>query len=116
VPDYVNTPAFDQRVAQHLQAVDLAPDDSHNLLKLSAGRVDLAIVDPYVFNWLSENDPLVRPVAAKLEINPHPLELKDLYVCFRRDAEGQRLNAIFSEGLRRIDVQTVMRRFIPDYR
>jgi polar amino acid transport system substrate-binding protein len=116
VQDYVNTPAFDERAAKHQQPIDVAPDDSLNLLKLDAGRVDLAIVDPYVFNWLAENDAKVRTIATKLEINTHQIEVKDLYVCFRRDKEGKRLAEIFNEGLKRIDTAAIMRRFIADYR
>ena len=53
VQDYVNNIEFDQRVAEHLQPVDVAINDTLNLKKLAAGRVDLAIVDPYVFDFLA---------------------------------------------------------------
>lgn len=116
VQDYVNTPAFDERAAKHLQPIDVAPDDSHNLVKLAAGRIDLAIVDPYVFAWLAENDPPVHAVAGKLEINAHVIESKDLYICFRRSEEGKRLADVFNAGLKRIDVSAIMRKYIRDYK
>ncbi|WP_374350941.1 substrate-binding periplasmic protein [Chitinimonas sp.] len=115
VQDYVNTPEFDERVARRLQMVDVAPDDTHNLLKLAAGRVDLAIVDAHVFGWLAENDPLLRPSAAKLEMNEKMLEYKDLYVCFRDNAEGKRLASLFNTGLKRIDIAAIMRKSIRNY-
>lgn len=116
VQDYVNTPMFDLRVSKGLQLVDVAIDDSHNLAKLANRRVDLAIVDPYVFGWLTANDPLVKPVAGRLELNAKQIEVKNLYVCFRQDAAGKRLSEIFNAGLKRIDVAAIMRRYVPDYR
>lgn len=113
VQGYVNDPAFDARVAAHLQPVDVAISDELNLKKLAAGRIDVAIVDPYVFDYLCAQHP---ELARQLEINPHMIANKDLYIAFKRTAAGARWAAIFNQGLRKIDITAIMRRFIKDYR
>lgn len=115
VQGYVNTAEFDLRVARGLQRIDPSVDDARNLLKLAKGRTELAIVDPYVFAYLSKHDPSVRNIAARLEINKRLLELKDLHVCFKKTAEGARLAALLAEGLRKIDIPSIMRSHIPEY-
>jgi polar amino acid transport system substrate-binding protein len=116
VQGYVNTTEFDRRVARKQQRVDVSSSDTLNLNKLAIGRVDLAIVDPYVFDYLAEHDPLVAAAARQLEINPHLLENKDLYIAFKRSPEGERWARLFAAGLKKIDVAGIMRRYIRNYR
>ncbi|PHV10697.1 ABC transporter [Chitinimonas sp. BJB300] len=116
VQDYVNTAEFDQRVASGKQRVDKSVDDVVNLFKLANSRVDLAIIDPYVFAYLIMHDREVSAVSSQLSINSKLLEEKDLYVCFKKTAEGQRLAAILEQGIRKIDVARIMRNYISNYR
>lgn len=104
VTGYVNSDRFDDRVRQGLQPVDYASSDKQNLLKLAARRVPLALIDRRVFEYLMHHDSQVAAVAAELHYNPRLLETKNLYVCFRRNAEGNRVRKLFNEGLRKIDV------------
>jgi len=113
VQGYVNDAAFDARVAARQQPVDVAISDELNLKKLAAGHVDLAIVDPYVFDYLCSQNPVLRQ---QLEINPHQIADKSLYIAFKRTAAGARWASIFNQGLRKIDVTAIMRQFIKDYR
>ncbi len=108
VQDYVNTTEFDARVASKQQKVDVAIDDGKNLVKLGAGRLDLAVVDSNVFNYLMKTDPELKPFAGKLAMNAKVLEDKKLFICFKKDAEGQRIAKIFNEGLKKIDVNAIM--------
>lgn len=116
VQDYVNTTEFDARVKDHKQLVDVSLNDSQNLLKLAARRVDLAIIDPYVFAYLSDHSSTIGAVAGQLEMNPKLLEYKNLYICFKRTPGGERLARVFNEGLKKIDVAAIMRKYIKDYR
>jgi len=108
VQDYVNTEAFDSLVREKKLTVDTAVNDTHNLLKLAAGRVSLAVVDQRVFEYLMRRDAKVKAVAARLRFNDRLLEDKKLYICFRRGPEGERARAILNEGLKKIDVASVM--------
>ncbi|MGQ5521650.1 substrate-binding periplasmic protein [Chitinimonas sp. PSY-7] len=108
VQDYVNTAEFDARVASKQQKVDVAIDDGKNLLKLAGGRLDVAVVDSNVFNYLMKTDPALKPYVGKLGMNAKVLEDKKLFICFKKDAEGQRVANIFNEGLKKIDVKALM--------
>ncbi|WP_269530962.1 ABC transporter substrate-binding protein [Chitinimonas sp. BJYL2] len=108
VQDYVNTTEFDARVAAKQQRVDVAMDDGKNLQKLGNGRIDLAVVDANVFRYLLQTQPDLKPFAGKLAMNAKLLEDKKLFVCFKKDAEGQRIAKIFNEGLKKIDVKAIM--------
>ncbi|QDQ28460.1 amino acid ABC transporter substrate-binding protein [Chitinimonas arctica] len=108
VQDYVNTAEFDARVAAKQQRVDVAMDDGKNLLKLGSGRSDLAVVDSNVFTYLMKTDAELKPYVGKLAMNAKVLENKKLYICFKKDAEGQRIAKIFNEGVKKIDVNAIM--------
>lgn len=116
VQDYVNTAEFDARVAGGQQRVDVSLNDRQNLLKLAASRVDLAIIDPHVFGYLRKHDQAVAAVGNRLEMNPRLLETKDLFVCFARSEDGERWARVFNEGLKKVDVAAVMRKYLTDYR
>lgn len=102
VQGYVNTDAFDRRVLERKQGVDVARDDVHNLMKLAAGRVSLAVIDKSVFAYLSQHDPRLRAIEHRLSFNERPLEEKLLYICFRPGKEGARINKLVKEGLKKI--------------
>jgi polar amino acid transport system substrate-binding protein len=108
VQDYVNTADFDARVASGRQRVDIAMSDETNLKKLAVGRVPLAIIDPRVFAYLVRHSPDLRSIADKLQMNAHLLDDKPLYVCFRRDANGERAMKLFNDGVKKIDVPAVI--------
>ena len=107
VQDYVNTDAFDRRVAQKLQSVDVALTDTANLLKLEVKRVDLAVVDANVFEYLRQSVPQLKRAQGSLELNPNILELKKLYVCFTKNPQGLRWSKVLAAGLRKIDAEAL---------
>jgi len=112
VQDYVNNTEFDQRVADRLQPIDVAINDTLNLKKLAAGRVDLAIIDPYVFDYLAGQN---SQLTSLLEINPKIIENKQIYIAFKRSPDGVRWASIFDAGLKKINVTEIMRQYIKDY-
>ena len=106
VQSYVNSTDFDLRVAQQKQTVDVARDDTQNLRKLAAGRIDLAVVDQRVFHFLMQNEPQLQPYRQMLSFNARPLDIKQLYICFRPDAEGTQLRGLVNAGLKKINAGT----------
>lgn len=111
VRDFVNTDEFDARVASKQIMVDVAPTDMNNLLKLELGRLDLAVVDGNVFNYMLHSSPRLRRVGASLELNPKILESKKLYVCFKNGPQGKKWAQVLREGLSRINVQAVNKNY-----
>ncbi|ATQ76406.1 ABC transporter [Massilia violaceinigra] len=108
VEGYVNTDEFDTRVRQGKQRVDAAVNDKQNLRKLAARRVPLVLIDRRVYDHLIRNDADLRPLAPTLRFHPRLLEDKQLYICFRPNAEGERVRAIVNQGLKRIDIEAVL--------
>jgi polar amino acid transport system substrate-binding protein len=108
VKDYVNAEEFDRRIADGRQPVDMARDDTQNLIKLASGRIPLAVIDQRVFEYLSRNEPSVAKIRHKLDFNLNLLDEKQLYICFRRSPEGERVRNIINAGLKKIDVNRVM--------
>ena len=109
VQDYVNTTEFDARVADGRIKAKAVTSDSTNLVKLANGRLDLAVVDQNVMDYLKKTDARLKSVASKIEFNSKLLEDKKLYVCFKKNAEGKRLQEIFDQGLTKIDVAAIMK-------
>ena len=107
VQDYINTDEFDRRVAQKRLYADVSLTDTANLLKLELNRVDLAVIDSNVFEYLRKSVPQLKRAQGSLELNPRMLELKKLYVCFKKTPEGLRWQKTLSEGLRKIDVENL---------
>lgn len=114
VQDYVNTEAFDKLVADRTLRADLATSDVQNLLKLAAGRLDLAVVDRYVMNYWLKHAPELAPYQGVLQFNGHLLENKQLFVCFRKDEQGQRMAKLLVQGLARIDAQRLVASHLGD--
>ncbi|WP_137938971.1 transporter substrate-binding domain-containing protein [Chitinivorax sp. B] len=112
VQDYVNTDEFDGMVAAKQLKVDVATDDSKNLLKLGGGRVDLAVVDQNVMNYLLNNDKDVKSLKGKIKFNSKLLEDKKLFICFKKGPAGDKVAKVFNDGLKKINVEQIMSQYL----
>jgi len=105
VAGYVNTAAFDERVAAGLLTVQTANDDLTNIRKVARGRIEMAVIDANVLDWLLSQNP---DLAGQVQMNDRRLEDKKLYVCFQKSEAGDAAREIFNQGLTKIDVPTLM--------
>ena len=112
VQGYVNTEEFDLMAKQGTLMVDPSVSDLFNLRKVLAGRLALAVVDVNVFRYLIRSDEHLRRDRDKLQINARLLGVNTLHVCFRKDRTGETYLRDFNEGLRRISVPEVERRYL----
>ncbi len=103
---YVNTEDFDAMVASGALKADAANSDDKNLQKLNAGRIDLAVIDQNVMNHLLKFQ--FPDMKDSIVFNAKPLEVKKLYICFRKSESGDAAAKVFNEGLKKIDVQKIM--------
>lgn len=108
VRDYVNTTEFDSRVASGKIKVIPVSADVNNMQKVAAGRIDMAVVDKNVMNYLFANDPKLASMKGKASFNSKLLEDKKLYVCFKNSGQGTKLRDIYNQGLQKIDVKAIM--------
>jgi polar amino acid transport system substrate-binding protein len=105
VQDYVNTPGFDRQVSEGTLGVIKTTSDLQNLRMLMAGRLDLAVIDSRVMDYLVSQDRELNTRREQLSFNPHILGMKSLHICFQRTQQGAHLNRVFSQGLIRIGHQ-----------
>jgi len=108
VRGYVNTEELDKRIAEGRIKAEPVVADVDNIKKLVAGRLDLAVIDPNVFQYLLTNEPELGDAKSLVEINPKILEDKELFLCFKNTEEGRELRAIFNEGLKKIDAESIL--------
>lgn len=112
VRGYVNTEAFDQAVEDNLFRAEPVEDDTRNLTKLAYRRLDVAVMDENVMHFLAQTQSELKEHQNSFEMAKPYLEIKPLYVCFKRTEQGKLWSEWFNEGLRRIDVDTVFERYL----
>lgn len=112
VRGYVNTEAFDQAVKDNMFRAEPVEDDARNLTKLAYRRLDVAVIDENVMKYLANTQPELENHKTQFEMARPYLEIKPLYVCFKRTEQGQLWQQWFNEGLRRIDVDAVFQRYL----
>lgn len=109
VQDYVNEAEFDKRIADGRIKVQAVTSDATNLVKLVNGRIDMAVVDKNVMDYLIKTDKRLKNKGDKLQFNDKMLEDKKLYICFKKNAMGEELLKVFNEGLTKIDINAIMK-------
>lgn len=102
VAAYANEDAFDQLVNDGNIHTTESDGDAENLLHLVQGKVDGAVIDSHVFDWLMNNDARLRPYRDKFKMNERLLVTWPLFVCFRKDREGAVMRDHFNAGLSRL--------------
>jgi len=112
VQDYINTTDFDAMVASKALKTSSTTSDTKNLLKMVNGRLDLAVVDKNVMNYLFKTDKGLAKKSANAQFNSTLLEDKKLFICFKKNAKGEELAKIYNEGLKKIDITTIMNKHL----
>lgn len=114
VHDYINTTELDALLASGKLHSSEVINDKLNLLKLANGRIDLAVIDQNVMAYLMASDHQVSAVKNQIRFNPHLLEDKQLFVCFKKS--HAHLAGIFNQGLKKIDAQKIQAEYLAKMR
>ncbi|GAB3016113.1 substrate-binding periplasmic protein [Bowmanella dokdonensis] len=112
VQDYVNTEELDAKIASGEIRAQAVVSDDKNVLKVGAGRVDAAVIDANVLSYLLKNDPSLKAMQGKVQMNSKLLVNKDLHIAFKHSPEGQKWLTIFNQGLDKIDAQAIMQSYL----
>lgn len=112
VAGYVNTEEFDALMNSGRLDIRPVADDLTNIRKVQGGRIDGAVMDENVFDYLMSRDPYLRENPGNVEFNQNILELKGLYICFRKNKEGKRLHDLFNKGLATFDYKEAQDAYI----
>ncbi|QDK37583.1 ABC transporter substrate-binding protein [Bdellovibrio sp. NC01] len=81
----------------HPEALEDAPADAQNLMKLALKRIDYVFIDRNVFGFLVANDPNLRAHAQQLQINPKIVALNEYGVAFKTDKENAKIMEQFNK-------------------
>lgn len=109
VSGYLNTVEFDAMVASKQLKVEAVIDDNTNIVKVANKRMPLAVIDPNVLTYLLYNEKVSIPYRDVVQFNAKTLELKTLHICFKKGPEGEKWDAIFNEGLKKINADKIMK-------
>lgn len=112
VQDYVNTTEFDNLVASGGLRVSAVVSDSKNLRKIINNRLDVAVIDKNVMDHLFKLDKSLKGKASQAHFQDKLLEDKKLYICFKKNKMGQQMADIYNQGLKKIDVNAIMNKFL----
>lgn len=112
VQDYINTTDFDAMVASKALKTSTTTSDTKNLLKLVNGRIDLAVVDKNVMNYLFKTDKGLAKKTSNAQFNATLLEDKKLFICFKKNGKGEELAKIYNEGLKKINITDIMNKHL----
>lgn len=104
VRGYVNTAQFDMMAADKTIKVEPVVDDATNLRKLLINRINMAVIDKYVMQYILATESHFAGKQKSLQFNKRLLENKKLYLCFQKNDKGQKVSEIFNQGLQKINV------------
>ena len=89
--------------------VDTSNTDVLNLRKVLAARIEAAVVDENVFDYLMNTDPLLHQRQGEMAMSSQLLKIHNLVVCFVRTEAGAEAARALNEGLKRIGVEYGLR-------
>lgn len=112
VQDYINTTEFDEMVMRKSLKTSTTTSDTKNLLKLVNNRLDLAVIDKNVMNYLLKTDKALAKKSNVTQFNMKILEDKKLFICFKKGKEGEKLAKIYNDGLKKIDISKIMQQYL----
>ncbi len=107
VSGYVNTEEFDAQMASGELTTEGVSDDATNIRKVAGGRIDMAVIDKNVYEYLISTNPELQSLASTIQFNDKLLEDKGLFVCFRKSPEGEQAAAAFNQGVKMIDFNAI---------
>lgn len=108
VAGYGNSKILTDAIAAGLKT-DEVPDDSTNIRKLAAGRIDAIEIDEFVLAHLLRTDPQLADARGKISFKL-PLEEKNLHIAFAKTPLGQKSGTIFAEGLAKLNVEEMKKK------
>jgi len=108
---YANTDEFDKRAREGRLKVYTAHDDKTNLQNLAAGKVDIAVVDAQVLNFLMSTYPTIGLQGPTLNLDNRLLKTQNLHLCLRDNEKGRAFAKLFNAGIETLDNSAIWDNF-----
>jgi polar amino acid transport system substrate-binding protein len=107
VSGYVNEKEFDKLVSKKLLKVKPVSSDLINLKKLINKRLDTLVIDKLNMQYLISKYHILSKNKDNIEFNQKALEIKPLYVLFKKTKEGKELLKEFNRALKEVDIAKI---------
>ena len=111
VQDYVNTEEIDKLIINGSLKVQVVMSDELNIKKVNGGRINGAIIDVNVFNYLLNNDEKIKLLKNNLQINRKLLAIETFHIAFNKSENSGRWLSIFNQGIKLIDAELIMENY-----
>lgn len=112
VQDYVNTAELDAMIANKTLTTSTTISDVSNLMKMANERIDLAVIDKNVMDYLFKTNRNLAKKRSLVQFNRTILENKKLYICFKKSSKGKAIAKIYNEGLTKININEIMAAYL----
>lgn len=110
VQGYKNTAELDELIEKGEVDWEAEIDDRHNIYKVAKGRLDLAVIDVNVFEYLVATDARADILKSRVKMNERLLLDAELFVAFKNTEQGRRWRGVFNEGLKQVDIDAIAQR------
>lgn len=105
VAGFSNGPAFDAMVTEGRLQVDASPNDTLNLRKLLANRVDAVVIDKLVLRYLLATDVGLARESDRFAFHEKPLAELPLHICFQRTPAGRDMQVAFNAAMQSLPLR-----------
>lgn len=96
-------------------ALEEAPKDIQNILKLANKRIDYIFIDQNVLKFILATDPKAQPYAQTLQINPKMVALNEYGIAFKQNAESKKIMEEFNKVANEDDFTKAVEGYIKTY-
>lgn len=110
VQGYKNTAESDELIEKGEVDWEAEIDDRHNIYKVAKGRLDLAVIDVNVFEYLVATDARADILKSRVKMNERLLLDAELFVAFKNTEQGRKWRGVFNEGLKQVDIDAIAQR------
>lgn len=101
---YTEPPGLRKLIDEKTITIEMSPDDISSLNKLGNKHVDYILIDPVVFNYITQTDSEMKSFAKDLQINPHPIEMLTYVAAFKKNSRmGKKLLEAFNNATNKED-------------
>lgn len=95
VRGYANTEEIDALIRLGALQTEAAKSDLQNIIKVATGRIDAAIIDRNVYQWLLANEPSIEGIEELIRFHPKLLAQQDLHLCVLKGPHQEKILEIF---------------------
>jgi polar amino acid transport system substrate-binding protein len=114
VKGYFSTDEFEALEKSGRLNVVRTDSDVDTLRMLAEGTIDVALIDELVFEYILRTRPELSSHRKKMYFHSKPIDVKSLFLCIRKSANGEKLKDIFNSGLQNLDAEHLINEYLMD--